>query len=277
MTDSLVVLTDFYAVTNRALSYAAGLAVPLRAHLLLLHVHHDALLAPFAHGSPGAHIRQELKTTVALQSLAAGQPVVTEVDISDGGLADAVREAVAQRHPLLLVLARPDPAVASEDLVMRTARQLLRHAPYPLLLVPAAGWDEFPPRRLLLAVDGEPFRLRPHQDLLRRLLSVGPNGDGTLDLVHVSTAGGAQPGPVALLETVRDNDLVDELPEGRLHVVYQPTAAAGILAEASRQQADMLVVVARPHSWLGGVFHESVTAQLLRESDIPVLVLPAEK
>ena len=39
MTPSLVMLTDFHAVTNRALSYAAGLAVPLQAHLL--HVRHD--------------------------------------------------------------------------------------------------------------------------------------------------------------------------------------------------------------------------------------------
>ncbi|MBC7449052.1 MAG: universal stress protein [Hymenobacteraceae bacterium] len=48
-TPPLVVLTDFFAVTNRALSYAAGLAVPLQAQLVLLHVRHDALLAPYGH------------------------------------------------------------------------------------------------------------------------------------------------------------------------------------------------------------------------------------
>ena len=46
MKPSIVVLTDFFAVSNRALSYAAGLAVPLKASLLLLHARHDALLAP---------------------------------------------------------------------------------------------------------------------------------------------------------------------------------------------------------------------------------------
>lgn len=46
MIPSLVVLTDFYAVTNRALSYAGGLAVPLGAQLVLLHVRHDPLLGP---------------------------------------------------------------------------------------------------------------------------------------------------------------------------------------------------------------------------------------
>ena len=96
MTPSLVVLTDFYAVTNRALSYAAGLAVPLKAHLLLLHARHDDLLAPNEYGSSYETWSGERKTAYALQALAAEQPVVTEVDISDEALPAAVREAVQQ-------------------------------------------------------------------------------------------------------------------------------------------------------------------------------------
>ena len=46
MINSLVVLTDFFAVTNRALSHSAGLAVPLDAQLVLLHVHYDGLPVP---------------------------------------------------------------------------------------------------------------------------------------------------------------------------------------------------------------------------------------
>lgn len=41
----LIVLADFLAVLNHARSYAAGLAMPLPAHLLLLHGRHDELLA----------------------------------------------------------------------------------------------------------------------------------------------------------------------------------------------------------------------------------------
>ena len=39
----------------------------------------------------------------------------------------------------------------------------------------------------------------------------------------------------------------------------------------------MVVVVARHHSVLGGLFHHSQTARLIQESPIPVLVLPAEE
>ena len=273
MTDSLVVLTDFYAVTNRALSYAAGLAVPLRAHLLLLHARHDALLAPDVYGESHHTAREERKTLYALQELASEQPVPTEVDISEDALPSAIREAVQHRHPLLLVLGRPDPVVTPTDLVTDTALRLLRDVPYPLLLVPSPGWDAFPPRRLLLMVDGQSFSLRPNQDLLRRLLAAT---QGTLDVVHVVGEGETMPGPETLLGTVRENDLVDALPDTCLHQVYQRTVHAGVLEEAARLDADMLVIVARPHSWLGGLFHASVTARLLRESPIPVLLLPAE-
>lgn len=80
MAPSLVVLTDFFAVTNRALSYAAGLAVPLKANLLL-HVRHNELLAPAAFSSRSTPEGAQ-KTFYALEKLAAEQPVTAEVDIS---------------------------------------------------------------------------------------------------------------------------------------------------------------------------------------------------
>jgi nucleotide-binding universal stress UspA family protein len=273
MNTSLVVLTDFFAVSNRALSYAAGLAVPLKAALVLLHVRRDGLLAPEEYH--GRQTQQgEQHTTRALQHLAAEQPVPTEVDISDEFLPDAVKIAVRHHHPLLLVLGRPGSASTPLEVVINTAMDLLRHAPYPLLVVPTVGWDAFPPQHLLLAVDGEAFRLLPHQQVIRRLLEATK---GTLDIIHITDEEHTRPELAEVLDTMRDNELVDELTESQVHDLTQHTVAGGILQEASRLEADMVVVVARRHSLLGGLFHRSVTAQLLQESPIPVLVLPAEE
>ena len=271
MMPSIVVLTDFFAVTNRALSYAAGMAVPLNASLLLLHTRHNELLAPeeFASRHTAAG---ETKTLYALEKLAAEQPVPTAVDISNFSLAEAVQEVVGQRQPLLVVLGRAGAEPTPEDLVTTTAMDLLRHTPYPLLVIPPAGWDAFPPRCLLLAVDGKPFSLVEYRDVLSQLLHVT---HGTLSLVQVTDNGDTAPSPAAVLDTVRTNNLVDELADSSLRQVHQNTVVGGILQEAAGQQADMLVGVARRHSLLGGLVHRSVTAQLLRESAIPVLVLPA--
>ena len=86
----------------------------------------------------------------------------------------------------------------------------------------------------------------------------------------------ARPDIDEVRKTVVANDLVDQLPASRQHEVYNPLVLAGILTEAARLQADMLVVVARHHSAMGGLFHQSQTARLIQESAIPVLLLPAE-
>jgi nucleotide-binding universal stress UspA family protein len=272
MDTSLVVLTDFFAVSNRALSYAAGLAVPLRAHLVLLHVRQDRLLDPEEYKHEHSR-RSELKITHTLEHLAAEQPVPAEVAISDEFLPDAVKDTVRRHHPLMLVLGRPGADSIPQEVVTSTVLDLIRHAPYPLLVVPAAGWDAFPPRRFLLAIDGQPFFLYQHQNVLRQLLYAT---QGTLDVVHVTDDEHVRPDSLAVLRTITANDLVPPLPEDSLHEVYHPSIVGGILQQAAHQQADVLVVVARRHSLLGSLFHRSVTAQLLREISIPVLLLPAE-
>jgi nucleotide-binding universal stress UspA family protein len=272
MTSPLVVLTDFFAITNRALSYAAGLAVPLKAPLVLLHVREDALLSPAEFANRHTQDGQR-NTTRALHVLADDQPVPTEVVTANHYLPDAVRDTVRTHEALLVVLGRPGATSQPLELITATAMTLLDHVACPLLIVPGPGWDAFPPRRLLLAIDGEPFHLAPHQDVLRRLLHAT---QGTLDVVHVAVDEHARPNSQSLLSTVRVNDLVPPLPLSRLHTVYQANVVDGVRSEAARQEADMLVVVARRHSLLGSLFHRSITAQLIKQSPIPVLVLPAE-
>ena len=274
VTPSLVVLTDFFAVTNRALSYAAGLAVPLNAQLVLLHTRYDGLPVPQGFGARHTP-RGERTTGQALLRLAAEQPVPTEVDVAEGLLPEAVTEAVRRHHPLFMVLGRPSAATEPAELLTNVVMDLLRHAPHPLLLVPAVGWDKFPPRRFLLAVDGQPFSFnnRDHQEVLSRLLQAT---HATLDAVYVTDDEHALPGAGNVLESVRANGLANTFAENRLHEVYHSTVVSGVLAEAARQEADLLVVVVRRHSLLGNLFHESVTAQLIQESSIPVLLLPGE-
>ncbi|OGX88857.1 universal stress protein [Hymenobacter glacialis] len=271
MASPLVVLTDFYAVTNRALSYAAGLAIPLKAELVLLHARHDVLLAPMDN-SPYSPISDHT-TDQALQTLADEQPVPTQVNVSERELPEAVRDAVRHHRPLMLVLGRPGGTDTPLAIMTGTAMDLLIGVPHPLLVVPPPGAEAFPPRRLLLAVDGEPFVLRQHQDVVRQLLHVAA---GTLAMVRVADDSHARLGAETILQTVAANDLTEKLHPSQLYEVYNRSIVDGVLAEAQRQETDLLVVVARHHSLMGSLFHRSVTAQLIERSSIPVLILPAE-
>ena len=273
MASPLVVLTDFYAVTNHTLSYAAGLALPLETELVLLHARFDALLAPLDDGTDGAYAPvSDQATDQALQKLADQQPVPTQVEVSERELPEAVRQAIRQHNPLLLVLGRPGGASTPVEVMVSTAKTLLSTVPYPLLLVPALKRETFPPRRLLLAVDGQPFVLHQYQDVIRQLLGVS---GGTLHVVRVADNIHTGMAPASILETVAANNLADELAPDQLSEVYSLSIVEGVLAEATRHGADLLVVVARRHSLLGRLFHRSVTAQLIEQCAIPLLVLPA--
>ncbi|ALW86726.1 hypothetical protein AUC43_17560 [Hymenobacter sedentarius] len=273
MTPAIVVLTDFFALANRALSYAAGLAVPLKAHLVLLHVRHDGLLSPEEYSHKAAR-RDEKQLQQELNKLASSQPVPAEVEISEDFLPEAVAEAVRHHQPQLLVLGRPGTAVAPMEVVTGAAMDLLRAVPYPLLIVPTVGWGDFPPRKLVLAVDGDEFTLFDNQGIMAQLLSAL---NATLTVLYVTNQ--KDPGAAAghrIRHAIHKSGL-EELTQGRApHMVYHTHAKDGILLGATELNADLLVVVARRHSLLGSLFHRSVTAQLISESAIPLLLLPAQ-
>ncbi|TGD78784.1 universal stress protein [Hymenobacter wooponensis] len=269
MSSSIVVLTDFYAVSNRALSYAAGLAVPLGAHLVLLHVRHNGLLCPDEEA--GAHtVRQ---TRQALYSLAETQPVPTQVEISELMLPAAVTEAIRHHQPQLLVLGHPSEESPLAQDFAKVALNLLHHVRFPLLLVPPVGWDAFPPRHVLLALDGEPFSLYDNQQILPHLSQAL---HGTVELVQITDPTATQPTAAHLLRIVQTSGLAEGLTTEQVHLVPETTSTASDIQRVCGDlNADLLVLIARPHTVLEGLVHRSVTAQLIRESAIPVLLLPS--
>ena len=69
--------------------------------------------------------------------------------------------------------------------------------------------------------------------------------------------------------------LVQGLPTPELRGYENDDYTGGLLAAVQDSQADLVIVLARERSYLGELFHHSVTARLLAECPVPVLVLPA--
>lgn len=72
----------------------------------------------------------------------------------------------------------------------------------------------------------------------------------------------------------RTGPTIDLPPPKTQHLVHA-FPAKGILQVAATGHFDLVVLIARPRSFLGALFHHSVTAQVLLHSPLPVLVLPA--
>ena len=272
MTPSLLILTDFFQAANRALDYATNLARPLGARLVLLHVRRDSVLDPELFTGKLSNLDDEA-IQMALNSITSELPVPVVVEIGHGRVAYAVADAVSRHHPALVVLGRPATEGTPDELVSTTALDILRTAPYPMLVVPHDVPSTHPPRRMLLAVDGEAFTLGQYAGATRHLLDAL---HAELTVLHVEEHAGPTATTAEALASVEATGLTMGLPQPiRTRSVVAPHPAEAILRAARPEDVDLVVLVARPRSFLGELFHHSVTAQVLLHSAVPVLVLPA--
>ena len=272
MAVSLLILTDFFQAANRALDYATNLALPLRARLVLLHVRRDSVLDPEMFTGRLSNLSQRA-INLALNHVAQDFPVPVVAEIGHGQVSFAVADAVSRHHPALIVLGRPDESSVPDELVQTTSLDILRTSPYPMLVVPHTVVRGTLPRRVLLAVDGEAFSLGEHAGTVRQLFTAL---GAELTVLYVAPAGpNAEAEAAAALVTVQQTGLTVGLPAAQVRAVASDHPAEGILKTAKAADFDMVMVIARPRSFLGKLFHRSVTAQVLLHSALPVLVVPA--
>ena len=159
-----------------------------------------------------------------------------------------------------------------DELVQTTSLDILRISPYPMLVVPHTVVRGTLPRRVLLAVDGEAFSLGDHAGTVRQLFTAL---GAELTVLYVAPGPNAAAKAAAALVTVQQTGLTVGLPAAQVRAVASDHPAEGILKTAKAADFDMVMVIARPRSFLGKLFHRSVTAQVLLHSTLPVLVVPA--
>lgn len=270
----LIVFAGFYAAGRHAVRYADTLAEALRGRLVLLHVERTSFLelpelAP-AHYYPDALVRKA-DTAAALQQLAQGLHVQPLVELVTDLFPAGARDLASRFAPALFVLSPPTPDLVAAAAVVTACVGLLEAGSHPLLVVPATAAADQPPRRFLIAADGEPFTLAATAAPWSQLL---PSLATHVVVAHVS--GGAEDDATcgAALRAVRASGLLDGLTSPELRGYDHSDLAEGLLAAVADTQADMVIMLARPRSFLGELFHRSVTAQLLERCPVPVLVLP---
>ena len=276
MNPSIVVLANLSEAAEKAARYAAVLGAPLHARVALLHCYHDpVLLVPELAAVTAAQTdRNYAETTAEIQALAQQLPGGAAVMVSARPMADAVAEAVAQHQPLLLAMGLSPEHDFLDELLRNQVLPVLRGTHQPLLLVPEAAPAAALPRRVLLALDAEPFGLGAAGQQLAPLLAAW---QAAYAVTHVVLPDEAAPPRGRLpLADVRARGL---LPPDTPQWLYQEedlTAADGIVQAQADTQADLLVLIARPRSFWSRLFRHSVTADVLRRSPVPVLLVPAE-
>jgi nucleotide-binding universal stress UspA family protein len=270
---TLVVFAGFYAAPRHTVQYANTLAQALHGPLVLLHVNRASMFDPYALGAERYHqeeLSRQTNTAAALYRLAEELHTQPTVEVATDLLPEVARDLAKRHHPALFVLSQPA-AQQADSSVAQACAELLQAGHFPLLLVPPTAPADQLPRRILIAADAEPFALATNAQPLRQLLAL-PGAE--LIVAHVSSGVEDDAGCSAALRAVQLSGLVQGLPTPELRGYEHRNHADGLLAAVQDTQADLVVVLARERSYLGELFHQSVTARLLAHCPVPVLVLP---
>jgi nucleotide-binding universal stress UspA family protein len=273
MAPTLLVLAGFYPPEQRAIRYADALASAQGSRLVLVHARRAALYDPYLLMGEALR-RQELADdadTAALLTELGGQlHAPTTVEMMTDLLPERLAELTRRYAPALFVLGLPAAPEASAEQLSHTALELLRAVHFPVLLVPEATTATEPPAQVLIAADREDFALTPGSaPAAGWLQELGAE----VTVAHVSPVED-DAGCARALRAVQSSGLLRPGTPAELRGCLHAHPAAGLLAAATDLQADLLVLLARPRSYLGELFHRSITAQVLHRSSIPVLLLP---
>ncbi|TGE23885.1 universal stress protein [Hymenobacter aquaticus] len=270
---TIIAFAGFYEGARQAVRYADTLAQALQTSLVLLHVNRASMFDPYemlGEEFRQDELRRQTETAAALYRQAEGLTTPATVEITTDLLPVVAQDLAKRHHPVLFVLGQPEPGGAGAS-VEADCADLLRTLQYPVLVVPRGAAVQEPPRRFLIAADREPFLLGPNARPLRQLLATL----GTAVVVaHVSGTTADDAGCGAALRAVQTSGLVEGITTPELRGYVHHHSDAGLLRAAQDTQADMVIVLARERSYLGELFHRSVTARLLAQSPVPVLVLP---
>ena len=275
MNPSILLLANLPEAAAHTARYAAALGHPLGLRLVLLHCYlYPVLSEPALLAAATEELDlNEAETMTALRILASSLPGTTEVLEASGVVLDDVAAAIRRYQPLLLAMGLGPDQGLLDELLRSQVLPVLRDTRRPLLLMPAAATVTGPPRRVLVAVDGEPFTPNAAGRAVAPLLA---SWGAAYTVAHILPGPGeaARSSHLALADVQASGLLPPEAPL-RLYQEIYSSPVAGISQALADTQADLLVLIARPRSFLGELFHRSVTAAVLRHCAVPVLLLPA--
>lgn len=270
----ILVPTDFSDTATNAALYASDMALALDAELHLLHVYHipnplkslpvEIILTPDEFKSDSeSHLKQ---TKAFLNENRSQLPEITLATRNGNTLAE-IQDYANFINADLIIIGLHGAGIIKEKIIGSTATSLPHHSAIPVLIVPAETTFKTP-ARITFASDGndlgEPSGMLSFLEMAKKFSS-------QLDIINIlSPRDRNDKDPVInRLESVFEG-----LPH-RYHFPEVNDVSSGIHDFVENQQADLLVMIPRKHSFFGHLFGKSHTVKLAFHSKIPLLALPS--
>lgn len=262
--NTIIVPTDFSAAAQHATAYAAQLAHPLNATILLLHVYQ--MPVPMTEYPVLMVTHEDIKKGVdeglqrakdEAEKQHAG--IRFEAESRLGDVATEVEEASTERNPLALVVGTKDLSGFERFLFGDTTASLIRNSSYPVIAVPE-GSQFGRPKNVVLASDLLNINEMPAEKITAMVQQL----DARLHVVHVDTKNNEASPPDALLEKLAGVN-------PSFHTVQEEDVSEGIKQYVEQNGIDLVLVVPHQHNFYERLFFKGHTQGLLQALPVPVM------
>lgn len=270
---TLLVLTDFSGTANNAAAYACEIARQLQFDKILLYHSYDIAI-PASEAGIMTVDPEQIRLTSLQQlkdiatSLESNCPPGTLFDFRADMLGlNSINALAQEEHASMIIMGTTGKSKLEEVLFGSNVIAVCRESHFPVILVPADTVAE-PVRQIIFACDMiEVEKTIPEKNL-----------QNLLDGFKV---------PLTVLNVDKeDKHFTAETPTNTrtLHSMldkYQPQyyninksdVAGGIIEFAMSYAATLVLLVAKRHNFMEGIFFSSLTRKLSRKATFPLLVL----
>ncbi|WNJ16087.1 universal stress protein [Pontibacter sp. G13] len=266
--------TDFSETADHAFLHALRLSVSLEAKLVLYHVYYDA---PVAEGVVPEGIMEAMRAEKVEDALAhfrdyevrakkfLKEGVVIEPRVEGGYVTDRIIEASKKLEAGLIVMGTMGQHSDSESILGSITSRIINHVACPILAIPESASTK--PFQHLLFATGFGSEEIPMIEEMNDLSDVL---NAKLSCIHVSRGdvpySELEPSMLERIMHIKEHEKVS------IYTVNNPDIVGGLRHFISRNEVDMLIIAARPKDVVNETMRETLTAQLVLHSEVPLLV-----
>lgn len=274
--ENILIATDFSKSANNAARYAALFGTQLKVKRLILYNTYEFFPTSVDIPESGALLEErlqerslELLNELKLELMALTTEETTILTVSDAmDLSQGINKLAAEHDVSMVVIGLSGKHLWEKILVGSSTKKIIRTCRLPLLIVPSDS-IYIPVRKIVMGCDLEEVSDTVPAEKIRDLIEIL---SAELFVVHVDHHEEQHFDSNIIRQQYAFYDLFEDLTPSIQYVDHEDIDR-GILTHAEDLQAQIIVVVAKKHSFFERITKESISKKLASKSRLPLLII----
>jgi nucleotide-binding universal stress UspA family protein len=275
---TILVPTDFSPNANKALNYAAEIALRSKATIIIVHVTdlthasmNENVILPVSIDKDIIHeANRQLNVLATVTKEITGAAV--DYQLYNGFVPDAIQLAAKENNADLIIMGTLGDAGIRENLFGSITAKVISHVGIPVLAVPLM-YEWTPAKSILLAINNfeDPAQVLEPLHWLASIFKATVQMSIFIDEAAAENAVRQKKEMELFYESLQK-----EYPDIDIHpaTIYGHNFEDAIKAHITENQSDILVMITHKRNFLVSIFNRSMTKKMSYHTDIPLLSIP---